>query len=365
MRYSATTSAVLTICLPLLPPADDAACQTARFWLSTSDSESAGPEEPAIGLAPGETRWLHIWARPLPGKQLRSFALNVTTKTPGVDFVDGSFTVHNNINELANRFEFVHDSSVPNPLQSSSDGIDGPDELDGFLGTTLHPMRGDENGLVTHDSIGIGPDCHPDDLNCFIARDGPTWRIASFQLQVVPVQPVPGGGGGVTGIYLQIGDQGMRHYAPLAGDYNQNGAVALDDYEGWRATYCAGNGCLGGLLADGNGDARVDAADYVVWRANVGMEGAGVEPSSLTNVNFGKDELFVYNAGPGDLDSSCVMTNLECTFIEDSPDATVIVVGPLGAGSVVAEPGSACLGLVALILVSLKHLIPACRSLRV
>jgi hypothetical protein len=301
----------------------------------------------------------------LPGKQLRSFALNVIAKTPGVDFLDGTFQVHNNIDALAKRFEFVHDSSVPNPLVSASDGIDGPDELDGFLGTTLHPIRGDESGLVTHDSIGIGPDCHPSDLNCFMADDGPAWRIASFQLQAVSVQPVPGGGGSVVGIHLQIGDQGMRHYDPLDGDYNQNGTVESEDYNAWRATYCGGRECLGGMLADGNGDAKIDAADYVIWRDNLGATGAGVEPSSLTNVKFGTDELFVYNAGPGNLDSACVMTNLECTFFEDSPDATVTIINPVGTGHAIPEPGSACLWLLAVMLVTFKHLVSTRRSVTI
>jgi hypothetical protein len=41
------------------------------------------------------------------------------------------------------------------------------------------------------------------------------------------------------------------------------------DYDLWRATF----GSRTRLAADGNGDGRVDAADYVVWRNAVGPAG--------------------------------------------------------------------------------------------
>jgi hypothetical protein len=48
------------------------------------------------------------------------------------------------------------------------------------------------------------------------------------------------------------------------GDYDNNGAVGVDDYLVWRADF----GSTTKLDADGNGDGVVNAADYVVWRKN-------------------------------------------------------------------------------------------------
>jgi hypothetical protein len=58
------------------------------------------------------------------------------------------------------------------------------------------------------------------------------------------------------------------------GDYDQNMVVNGSDYLAWRSTY--GNGSSGlhiGALADGNYNGVVDAADYVLYRKNVGKTG--------------------------------------------------------------------------------------------
>jgi len=52
----------------------------------------------------------------------------------------------------------------------------------------------------------------------------------------------------------------------FSGDYNDNEGVALMDYEVWKFTY----GSTTDLRADGNGDQIVDAADYLIWRDNLG-----------------------------------------------------------------------------------------------
>jgi hypothetical protein len=49
-----------------------------------------------------------------------------------------------------------------------------------------------------------------------------------------------------------------------AGDYDRNGAVATPDYNLWSASF--GQSVGANMGADGNGDAVIDAADYVLWR---------------------------------------------------------------------------------------------------
>jgi hypothetical protein len=74
---------------------------------------------------------------------------------------------------------------------------------------------------------------------------------------------------------------------PFAADYNHNGTVGLEtgrpeDYSLWKANF--GSTTL--LAADGNGDGRVNAADYTVWRNNLGASlpgsgSAGASPSHI------------------------------------------------------------------------------------
>jgi hypothetical protein len=59
--------------------------------------------------------------------------------------------------------------------------------------------------------------------------------------------------------------------AALPGDYEGNGKAEIDDYQLWRSKF--GNAALTYEGADGNGDAMVDAADYVVWRKASGSPG--------------------------------------------------------------------------------------------
>lgn len=60
--------------------------------------------------------------------------------------------------------------------------------------------------------------------------------------------------------------------APLPGDYNTDRLVNDADRLVWAAGY--GGSTPEALAADGNGDGRVDAADYTLWRDNV-TNGAG------------------------------------------------------------------------------------------
>lgn len=54
----------------------------------------------------------------------------------------------------------------------------------------------------------------------------------------------------------------MARWDLLPGDYDLDNGVDVDDYQKWKATY----GSSGDLMADGNRDGIVDAADYTIWR---------------------------------------------------------------------------------------------------
>jgi hypothetical protein len=55
-------------------------------------------------------------------------------------------------------------------------------------------------------------------------------------------------------------------FVTLPGDYNGDGVVDAADYDVWRSSY----GDQTSLVADGNGDGVVDTSDYLLWRANLG-----------------------------------------------------------------------------------------------
>ncbi|HEX2473607.1 MAG TPA: PQQ-dependent sugar dehydrogenase [Lacipirellulaceae bacterium] len=100
--------------------------------------------------------------------------------------------------------------------------------------------------------------------------------------------------------YLVTGDvYRINTNATVAGDYNGDGDVDVDDYNTWRASF--------GLSsqpnfppADGNRNGVVDTADYVIWRKAFGAAGAGSsfegvpEPSTmLLIISFATAAVFV------------------------------------------------------------------------
>ena len=83
------------------------------------------------------------------------------------------------------------------------------------------------------------------------------------------------------GVVAALGASGVL----AQGDYDQNMVVNGLDYTAWRSTY--GNGSSGvhvGAFADGNYNNNVDAADYVLWRKNVGHTGPVGQGSSEFNI---------------------------------------------------------------------------------
>jgi phospholipase/lecithinase/hemolysin len=82
-----------------------------------------------------------------------------------------------------------------------------------------------------------------------------------------------------------LGEAAIRAVLPES-DYNRDGVLSDTDYNAWSAAYGAAfNAFLGqtpSLSADGNGDGRIDAADYTLWRDRMGSIPAAVpEPSGV------------------------------------------------------------------------------------
>ena len=100
--------------------------------------------------------------------------------------------------------------------------------------------------------------------------------------------PAPAGGASFGGFLFDTTFE-PNLTLPLAGDYNGDDKVDAADYVVWRKTV----GQSGYFLpADGNSDNEIDADDYAVWRENFGdsVNGPGAalgqpatapEPSSM------------------------------------------------------------------------------------
>ena len=93
---------------------------------------------------------------------------------------------------------------------------------------------------------------------------------------------------GYGSLYLDL----LHSATLLAGDYDGNGTVGVEDYNLWRNNF----GSTTNLAADGNGNRVIDAGDYTVWRDHFGQTaGSGVgasvigavpEPASLVLLMF-------------------------------------------------------------------------------
>ena len=135
------------------------------------------------------------------------------------------------------------------------------------------PLQG---AVTADDDIGIWAQDHTGALQ-LIARKGQmievapgdTRQVASLELgdinklgQIAFHATFVGGGYGVF-VSSQV--------ALTPGDYDGDGSVATDDFALWKSTF----GSAVDLLADGNGNGIVDAADYTVWRNHLSSTGPG------------------------------------------------------------------------------------------
>lgn len=74
------------------------------------------------------------------------------------------------------------------------------------------------------------------------------------------------------------GTDGSLPQAP--GDYDHDGSVNENDFETWKASF--GSTVAPGNGADGSGDGKVDAADYVVWRIHRKTQAASSSATVLS-----------------------------------------------------------------------------------
>ncbi|MEX2316655.1 MAG: dockerin type I domain-containing protein [Pirellulales bacterium] len=76
----------------------------------------------------------------------------------------------------------------------------------------------------------------------------------------------------------------------IDGDYNQNGAVDMADYNVWKLHF-GETATIDSLKADGNLDGVVDAGDYTIWRNNLGLDLAdfvfGTSSGGATGLGIG------------------------------------------------------------------------------
>jgi hypothetical protein len=299
----------------------------ARFWLSDKDNISSGPKASVINAPANVQKTLYLWGRPATGKKFVNFSLHLVANQTGVDFVDGSYVVHNEHTLGVNRYEFVLDSLAAPALESLETSVSvaggAVDTLLNWQGFTLFPSATER---------GVGPNCAESEVGCLLAGDGePAWLMGALSINPLTI-------GAVVDLQLQVGDLGINQATVPPGDYDHDGIVATADRTVWTNTF----GSTTQLAADGSASAVIDAADYSVWRDNLDALGV-VESSALTQVQFGGNPADpIYNAS----------TQRSITLAGDAYDARITVVAPAAiAVTPVPEPAAVFMLLLALAVV--------------
>jgi len=323
-------------CLAMfLLPASIGNCAPAHFWITNDAVSPSGPNVTAsIEIEQGTIGSLYIWGRPETDKKLRNISLNLVALQAGVDFIDASITMHNDAGGGQQRYEYTSDttSSVPLTSEKSFVQVDTQGQAD-----SIEQLQGYSISASSTNIRGVGNQCVDAEVGCVVADDGqPAWLIASVTYNALV-------GGPVTQLHLQIGEHGMNHESLVPGDYDLNGVVDLDDLSEVQSHFSSTTS----LWPDGNGNGRVDAADYTVWQDYLGVVSA-FESASSTSVRFGADLLGgdepTYNAG--------TLTDREATQAGDDPDATITIVPPrpvVAKSRVIPEPSSLSLAMIMLL----------------
>ncbi len=294
----------------------------AHFWLSDDGFSPAGPNIATnISIEEGTVGSLYIWGRPETGKKLRNISLNLVTLQAGIDFIDSSITMHNDAGGGIQRYEYTSDASSSPALESEETffQVDTLGQAD-----SIELLQGYSISASSASVKGVGNQCVGAETGCVLAGDGlPAWLIATVDYNAIV-------GGPVTSVHLQIAEHGINHESLVPGDYDLNGVVDTDDFNELQTHFSSTTN----LWPDGNGNGRIDVADYTYWQDNLGSVSA-FEAASLTSVRFGADTIDgadepIYDAA----------TDHDVTLAMDDPDAIITMTSPLQATHVVPEPSS-------------------------
>jgi hypothetical protein len=306
-----------------------------RFWFSTSNVAPTGPEAPVITGLQGSTRRLYIWAQPATMdlaqpynvtmnrfRTLQNFSLNIFDNAaivgtaPIIDFVDGSFEIYNPTLDGSTRYEYVSDSLTP--MDESGPLASAEPEADVLAGAvdSINGLQAFSFSMTNRTGLGHSPahptaGCHPGDSFCASTSDGsPAWLIGAVSFKTLAPS-------GTASLYLRIGQNGMNYVADAmqasAVTFGVNAAGAGPTYDArivgpvttHRGITLPGDepdaiiNAVAAIEGDFNGDAVVDATDYVVWRNGLGTTYTP-EQYDLWRAKFGTP------AGSGSFASSAV-----------------------------------------------------------
>jgi len=167
---------------------------------------------------------------------------------------------------LANYIARVSDTGVPsqvpfaviNPPPTQNEPTNFPSDI------TFDP-----DGNIVVSVLGA---TNPPDNRGALWRFDLNGNIIDPDNDATPNEPI------VTGIEPIAGIDYTPSLKTLAGDFNADNAPTQADYAKWRAAY--GKFVAQGNGADGNGNAVVDAADYVTWR-KAASAGVGTRVSTV------------------------------------------------------------------------------------
>jgi hypothetical protein len=284
---------------------------------------------------------LYIWAQPATTtladpydvttnrfQTLQNFSLNIVEtisdgNPPIIDFVDGTFEVYNPTLDGSSRYEYPFDSLTPEdefgPLRSAKpEAAVVSGEADSIIG-----LQGFSLELADFAGLGHSPNhptagCHPADTFCATTNDGsPAWLVGAVSLKTLASS-------GTASIHLQICTNGMTDpdlAQASAVTFGVNSTGVAPTYDSRMATHRGVTledddpdaiiNVVAAVAGDFNGDAVVDAADYIVWRDGLGTIYTP-EQYNVWRANFG---------APGD------GASLSAANSVPEPSSLVIVLG--------------------------------------
>lgn len=248
--------------------------QIPRFYLGSSMTDDT-PSNPVAFANPGDTVTFHLFAQIPPGNDINNISLSLATNNPPVATPTSTTFVNPMINTPAGTFPRWTGVSTPPGsgfanATGNNPGLDGNRQGD-------DPTYGDEMNSLYLGSYSLMVNPVTGGVKKIVIGGSATGTIPSGMIQYgaydAPVSVgIPTGADADAMIVVSGGP-------PLPGDYNGNGIVDAADYVVWRKNVGQSN-TLPGDVSPGS----VDASDYNVWRSNFGATAGGSPDSSSQQI---------------------------------------------------------------------------------
>ncbi len=177
--------------------------------------------------------------------------LEISVETPVDEYT--VFTLENNVTAAGGVHLFGSQLELGTGVGDQFQGHDQAGQIQFLLGDTSPDSQIEQTGAFQ--LVDVNDPVSPNVLQ-FQGELSPG-QGAQFQTQILVHDSIDGVTDGMARLTLRHATEG------IAGDYTGDYVVDQQDYELWKETFG-----LPDLMADGNGNGRIDAGDFTVWQDN-------------------------------------------------------------------------------------------------